>query len=130
MSETYETIGVAVRQHDAIRLSIKTGEQHSYFIAAEAVARLFDRATVALYRLRLVGDYVTPEPVPDASVSISSTGKTVIVEVGTDQMLIPTRQLQVHYERAMGETSKIIRRIERAPAPSAVSSAPMRMAVV
>jgi hypothetical protein len=128
--ENYETIGVAVRQHDAIRLSIKTGEQTSYFIAADTVARLFNHATVALYRLRLVGDYVTPEPVPDASASISSTGKTVIVEIGDDQMLIPTRQLRVHYERAMGETSKIIRRIEGAESPSAVSSAPARMAVV
>ena len=31
---------------------------------------------------------------------------------------IPTRQLQVHYERDLGETSKIVRKIEGAPAPS------------
>ena len=46
--ETYETIGIAVRQHDAIRLSIKRGELATYYIAAAEVARLFEGATVPL----------------------------------------------------------------------------------
>ena len=58
MSETYEAIGIAVRQHDAIRLSIVKGMQATFFIAAESVRRLFGRRTVPIYRLRLAGDYV------------------------------------------------------------------------
>jgi hypothetical protein len=120
--ETYETIGTAVRQHDAIRLDVKTGEPATYFIPADWIRLLFDHRTVPLYRLRLSGDYVEPEQVPTASASISSTGKSVIVSVGYDQMLIPTRQLTVHYMRGLGETSKIVRKIEGAAAPSAATA--------
>lgn len=122
--ETYETIGIAVRQHDAIRLDVKAGEQATYYIAAEWVPRLFGRRTVPIYRLRLVGNYVMPEQVPTGSASISSTGKSVIVSVGYDQMLVPTRQLEVHYGRNLGETSKIVRKIEGAEAPSPAATAP------
>ena len=115
MSETYETIGTAVRQHDAIRLDVKKGEQVSYYIAAAAVAQLFEHATVPLYRLRLAGDYVIPEPVPAASAEVSSTGRSVLIRLGRDCLQIPTRQLQVHYARDLGETSKIVRKVE-APA--------------
>lgn len=124
MSDNYQTIGVAVRQHDAIRLSVLKGELTTYFIAAESVARLFEHATVPLFKLRLDGDYVIPEPVPAGSAEVSSTGRSVIVRAGTESMLIPTRQLQVHYERDLGETSKIIRRVEGAMAPSAAATAP------
>ncbi len=62
MSETYETIGVAVRQHDAIRLSIVKGMQATFFVGAESVRQLFGRRTVPLYRLHLTGDFVIPEP--------------------------------------------------------------------
>jgi len=122
--ETYETIGVAVRQHDAIRLSVKAGEPATYYIAAEWVPRLFGRRTVPIYRLRLAGDYVMPERIEAGSASISSTGKSVVVSVGYDQMLIPTRQLEVHYGRNLGETSKIIRRVEAEVSAAASPCAP------
>lgn len=122
--ETYETIGTAVRQHDAIRLDVKTGTPATYYIPADWIHLLFGRRTVPLFRLRLSGDYVEPEQVPTASASISSTGKSVIVSVDYDSMLIPTRQLTVHYNRNLGETSKIIRKIEEgAAAPSAATAA-------
>lgn len=117
MSENYEAIGIAVRQHDAIRLSIVKGMQATIFIAAESVRLLFGRRTVPLYRLRLAGDYVTPEPTGEATMSAS--GKTVLLRIAgePDTVMIPTRQLQVHYERDLGETSKIIRGTG-APAPT------------
>ena len=116
MSETYEAIGIAVRQHDAIRLSIVKGMQATFFIAAESVRQLFGRRTVPIYRLRLAGDYVTPEPTGEATMSAS--GKTVLLRIAgePETVMIPTRQLQVHYERDLGETSKIIRPVG-APAP-------------
>jgi len=122
MSETYETIGIAVRQHDAIRLSLKNGELATYYIAAAEVARLFDGATVPLYHLRLTGDYVEPVRVPAASAEVSSTGRSVLVRIGRDCLQIPTRQLTVHYMRDLGETSKIVRKIEGAAAPSAATA--------
>lgn len=128
--ETYETIGIAVRQHDAIRLSVKAGELATYYIAAAAVARLFEGVTVPLYKLRLADDYVIPEAVPAASAEVSSTGRTVLIRLGRDCLQIPTRQLQVHYERGLGETSKIIRKIEGAPAPSAAAATAPALAVV
>jgi len=126
MSETYETIGIAVRQHDAIRLSIKRGELATYYIAAAEVARLFNGATVPLHQLHLTGDYVIPHPVPEAAASISSTGRTVLLWLAQseDCYQIPTRQLQVHYERGLGETSKIVHKIEGGPAPSAAATVP------
>ena len=119
MSETYEAIGIAVRQHDAIRLSIVKGMQATFFIAAASIRLLFGRRTVPVYRLRLVGDFVAPEMAGEASMSAS--GKTVLVRIAgeEDPVLIPTRQLQVHYDRDMGETSKIIR-------PVAVASPAVR----
>ena len=123
MSETYETIGIAVRQHDAIRLSLKNGELATYYIAAAEVARLFDGATVPLYHLRLAGDYVEPVRVPTASAEVSSTGRSVLVRIAGDCLQIPTRQLTVHYMRDMGETSKIVRKIEEGPAPSPTTAA-------
>ncbi len=128
--ETYETIGIAVRQHDAIRPSIKRGEQVSYYIAAAAVAQLFEHATVPLYRLRLAGDYVIPETVPAASAEVSSTGRTILIRLGRDCLQIPTQQLTVHYMRDLGETSKIVRRIEGAPAPSSAAATAPALAVV
>ena len=109
MSETYEAIGIAVRQHDAIRLSIVKGMQATFYIAAASVRQLFGRRTVLVYRLRLSGDYVIPESAGEATMSAS--GKTVLLRIAgeEDPMLIPTRQLEVHYERDLGETSKIIR---------------------
>lgn len=132
--ETYETIGIAVRQHDAIRLSVKAGELATYYIAAAAVARLFNGATVPLHQLHLAGDYVIPHPVPEAAAAISSTGRTVLIWLGQgdDCYQIPTRQLQVHYERGLGETSKIVRKLEGPSAPRAAATAPagVRLAVV
>jgi hypothetical protein len=122
--ETYETIGIAVRQHDAIRLSIKAGELATYYIAAAEVARLFDGATVPLYHLRLAGDYVEPVQVPAASAEVSSTGRSVLVRLGRDCLQIPTRQLTVHYMRDMGETSKIVRKIEEGAAALSAATAP------
>ncbi|MEN6342187.1 MAG: hypothetical protein ABFC89_06455 [Methanospirillum sp.] len=122
--ETYETIGIAVRQHDAIRLSIKAGELATYYIAAATVGRLFEGATVPLYQLRLAGDFVIPEPVRGCMAEVSATGRSVLVRLGQDCLQIPTRQLQVHYQRGLGETSKIVRRIEGAAAPSAATAAP------
>jgi hypothetical protein len=110
--EKYETIGVAVRQHDAIRFSIVKGEPQTYFVSAEWVPLLWAHRTVPIFRLRLAGNYVEPEQVPAGSATISSTGKTVILTVGYDSVLIPTRQLQVHYDRDLGETSKIVRPVE------------------
>ena len=122
--ETYETIGVAVRQHDAIRLSVKAGELATYYIAAGAVARLFEGATVPLYQLRLAGDFVIPEPVRGCMAEVSATGRSVLIRLGQDCLQIPTRQLQVHYQRGLGETSKIVRKIEGAADPSAATAAP------
>jgi len=122
--ETYETIGIAVRQHDAIRLSLKNGELATYYIAAAEVARLFDGATVPLYHLRLAGDYVEPVQVPAASAEVSSTGRSVLVRLGRDCLQIPTRQLTVHYMRDMGETSKIVRKIEEGAAALSAATAP------
>jgi len=129
MSENYEAIGIAVRQHDAIRLSIVKGMQATFFIAAESVRQLFGRRTVLIYRLRLAGDYVTPEPVGEASMSAS--GKTVLLRIAgeDDPVMIPTRQLQVHYERDLGETSKIIR-AAGAPAPIPAPLVPATAAAV
>ena len=123
MSETYETIGIAVRQHDAIRLSIVKGMQATFFIAAESVRQLFGRRTVRIYRLRLTGDYVIPESAGEATMSAS--GKTVLLRLAgeEDPVLIPTRQLQVHYERNLGETSKIIRPVAVPAAPSPATAA-------
>ena len=130
MSETYETIGTAVRQHNAIRLNLKKGEPTTYFIAADAVARLFGRRTVPIYRLRLSDDYVIPERVEAGSASISSTGRSVLIRLGRDCLQIPTQQLTVHYMRDLGETSKIVRKIEGAPAPSAAAATAPALAVV
>ena len=130
MSETYETIGIAVRQHDAIRLNLKKGEPTTYFIAADAVARLFEHATVPLYRLRLADDYVIPERVEAGSASISSTGRSVLIRLGRDCMQIPTQQLTVHYMRDLGETSKIVRKVEGAPSASPVAATAAPVAVV
>ena len=109
MSETYEAIGIAVRQHDAIRLTLMKGVQATYYISAESIRLLFGRRTVPLYRLRLTDDFVDPEPAGEASMSAS--GKSVLLRIwgahGT--VMVPTRPLQVHYERALGETTKIIR---------------------
>lgn len=124
MSENYEAIGIAVRQHDAIRLSIVKGMQATFFIAAASVRLLFGRRTVPIYCLRLVGDYVAPEMTGEATMSAS--GKTVLLRIAgeEDPMMIPTRQLQVHYDRDMGETSKIIRPGGApAPIPSPVPTA-------
>ena len=123
MSETYEAIGIAVRQHDAIRLSIVKGMQATFFIAASSVRQLFGRRTVLVYRLRLAGDYVVPESAGEATMSAS--GKTVLLRLAgeEDPVLIPTRQLQVHYERNLGETSKIIRPVAAPTAPSPASAA-------
>jgi hypothetical protein len=129
MSETYETIGIAVRQHDAIRLSVKAGELATYYIAAAGVARLFEGATVPLYQLRLAGDFVIPEPVRGCMAEISSTGRSVLIRLGQDCLQIPTRQLQVHYERDLGETSKIVRKLEGAPSASARAPAGAAVAV-
>ena len=127
--ENYETIGVAVRQHDAIRFDIVRGESpRTLFASAEAVPALFDGATVPLYRLGIADGYVIPEAT-DATAEISSTGRSVLLWLGRECLQIPTRQLQVHYGRNLGETSKIVRRIEGAPAPSAAATA-ARMAVV
>ena len=122
--ETYETIGIAVRQHDAIRLSLKNGELATYYIAAAEVARLFDGATVPLYHLRLAGDYVEPVQVPAASAEVSSTGRSVLVRLGRDCLQIPTRQLTVHYMRDLGETSKIVRKLEEGVAAPSAATAP------
>lgn len=122
--ENYETIGIAVRQHDAIRLSLKNGELATYYIAAAEVARLFDGATVPLYHLRLAGDYVEPVQVPAASAEVSSTGRSVLVRLGRDCLQIPTRQLTVHYMRDLGETSKIVRKIEEGAAALSAATAP------
>ncbi|HQJ88399.1 MAG TPA: hypothetical protein PLY91_07655 [Methanoregulaceae archaeon] len=130
MSETYEAIGIAVRQHDAIRLSIVKGMQATFFIAAESVRQLFGRRTVPIYRLRLAGDYVTPEPTGEAA--LSASGKTVLLRIagGPETVMIPTRQLQVHYDRNLGETAKIIRAMG-APAPALLAPLPgARLAVV
>jgi hypothetical protein len=124
MSETYEAIGIAVRQHDAIRLSIVKGMQATFFIAASSVRQLFGRRTVPIYRLRLAGDFVAPEMTGEATMSAS--GKTVLLRIAgeEDPMMIPTRQLQVHYDRDMGETSKIIRPVGvPAPIPSPATAA-------
>ena len=49
--ETYETIGVAVRQHDAIRFDIVRGESpRTLFASAETITALFDGATVLTAR--------------------------------------------------------------------------------
>ncbi len=123
--ETYETIGIAVRQHDAIRLSVKAGELATYYIAAAAVARLFEGATVPLYQLRLAGDYVIPEPVPDAAAAISSTGRSVLVRLGRGTACRSRRGSSRSTTSAdLGETSKIVRKIEGAAAPSAATAAP------
>ena len=125
MSETYEAIGIAVRQHDAIRLSIVKGMQATFFIAAASVRQLFGRRTVLVYRLRLAGDYVIPESAGEAT--LSASGKTVLLRLAGehDPVLIPTRQLQVHYERNLGETSKIIRPVGApAPIPTPFSAKP------
>ena len=120
--ETYETIGIAVRQHDAIRLSVKAGELATYYIAAAGVARLFEGATVPLYQLRLAGDFVIPEPVRGCMAEVSSTGRSVLVRLGQDCLQIPTRQLQVHYERDLGETSKIVRKVEASASASPLAA--------
>jgi len=116
MSETYEAIGIAVRQHDAIRLTLMKGVQATFYIAAESIRLLFGRRTVPLYRLHLAGDFVIPEPAGEAT--LSATGKTVLLRIRgeRDTVMIPTRPLQVHYDRALGETTKIIRPVG-APAP-------------
>ncbi len=129
MAETYETIGVAVRQHDAIRFDIVRGESpRTLFAAAEAVTALFDGATVPLYRLGITDGYVIPQAT-DATAEISSTGRSVLLWLGRECLQIPTRQLQVHYGRNLGETSKIVRRVEaEASAPAFATAA--RVAVV
>ena len=128
MSETYETIGIAVRQHDAIRLSVKAGELATYYIAAADAGRLFEGGHVPLYSLHLAGDYVEPEEVPLAVAHVSSTRRMILVYREHDCLQIPTRQLQVHYQRGLGETSKIVRKIEGAAAPSAATAAPVAVA--
>ena len=130
MSENYETIGIAVRQHDAIRFSIVKGEPATYFVSAESIRLLFAGRTVPIYRLRLTNDFVDVEQVRYGSATISSTGKSVILSVGHDSVLVPTRQLQVHYDRNLGETSKIIRRVEGVPSAFATSAPAALMAVV
>ena len=129
MSETYEAIGIAVRQHDAIRFSIINGMQATFFVAAESVRPLFSRRTVPIYRLNLAGGFVIPEPAGEAT--MSATGKTVLLRIAgePDTVMIPTRQLLVHYERGLGETSKIIRKVEGTPSPSATAPAGVCMAV-
>ena len=54
----------------------------------------------------------------------------VLVRIAGECLQIPTRQLQVHYERDLGETSKIVRRIEGGPAPSAAAATAPALAVV
>lgn len=129
MSGNYETIGIAVRQHDAIRFDVVRGDSpRTLFASAEAVAALFSGATVPLYRLGIADGYVIPEAT-DASAEISSTGRTVLLWLGRECLQIPTRQLQVHYGRNLGETSKIVRRVEaEASAPAFATAA--RVAVV
>ena len=128
MLETYETIGIAVRQHDAIRFSIMKGKPATYFVSAESIRLLFAGRTVPIYRLRLTDDYVDVEQVRYGSASISSTGKSVILSVGHDSVLVPTRQLQVHYDRGLGETSKIVRKVEGVPSALAAPAACMAVA--
>lgn len=128
--ETYETIGTAVRQLDAIRLNVLKGEPTTYYIAAASVAQLFDGATVPLHRLQLAGDYVMPVDVVEASAHLSSTGRSVLLWLGRDCLQIPTRQLQVHYERGLGETSKIVRKVEASASASPLAATAPALAVV
>ena len=65
-----------------------------------------------------------------ASAEVSSTGRSVLIRLGRECLQIPTQQLTVHYMRDLGETSKIVRRIEGAPAPSAAAATAPALAVV
>lgn len=128
--QNYETIGIAVRQHDAIRFTVVRGDApRTLFASAESVAALFDGATIPLFQLGIADGYVIPQ-VTDATAEISSTGRSVLIRLGRDCLQIPTQQLTVHYMRDLGETSKIIRKIEGGPAPSAAAATAPALAVV
>ena len=63
---------------------------------------------------------------------MSASGKTVLLRIAgeEDPVLIPTRQLQVHYERDLGETSKIIRPVAAPATSSRVPATAAAVAVV
>jgi len=127
--QNYETIGVAVRQHDAIRFDVVRGDSpRTLFVAAEAVPALFDGDTVPLYRLGIADGYVIPEAVPDADAHVSASGRMVLLWLNHEWLQVPTRQLQVHYDRGLGETSKIVRKVEGVPSAFAATAARMAAA--
>ena len=129
--ENYETIGIAVRQHDAIRFDVVRGKSpRTLFAAAGDVPRLFEGETISLFRLGFAGDAVMPVQAIGTCAHISQTGRMVLLWIGAECMGIPTRQLRVHYDRDLGETSKIVRKLEEgAPSPTTAAPAP-RLAVV
>ena len=63
-------------------------------------------------------------PVKVGNARLSRAGRVVLVTVHGETVQIPVRPLQVHFERNLGETTKVIR-----PVPAMVTS-PAAPAVV
>lgn len=122
MSENYEAIGIAIRVKDAIRIDLRRGanKDHSFFLAAENIADLWDGIVVPVYRITLKAG--EPVPVKVGNARLSRAGRVVLVTVHGETVQIPVRPLQVHFARNLGETTKVIRPVPAMVTPSAVSA--------
>ena len=105
--QAWRAVGLAVREHDAIRLELLDGG--AYFIAAPDVPEALDLETVPLYRLRTRGGERVP--VEAGFVRTSSSGRMLIVQIDDPApaiVMIPRVALLDHYTDGSGRPTRIV----------------------
>lgn len=106
-STQWRAVGLAVREHDAIRLELLEGG--AYFIAAADVPDALDLETVPLYQLRTrAGERI---PVEAGHVRTSSSGRMIVCQLEDPApaiVMIPRIALLDHYTDASGRPTRIV----------------------
>ncbi len=123
------TIGIAVREHAAVRFDVITGPASgTYYLAAADVAEVLEGEIAPVYQLKTrAGERA---PVEAGFIRTSGSGRMFIVQTDTPaRLMIPVLALAAHYANpAANRATKITapaEDLERVPALAARSAPAM-----
>lgn len=123
------TIGIAVREHQAVRFDVITGPASgTYYLSSEDVTEVLEGGIAPVYRFRTqAGERV---PVQTGFLTSSQSGRMLIVQLDqAARFMVPALAFVEHYRNpAANRATKITapaEDLERVPAPSARSAPAM-----
>ncbi len=107
-STQWRAVGLAVREHDAIRLEVLDSDSRGvYHIHADDVADALDLGIVPFYRLRTRGGEAVP--IEAGHVRTSTNGRMLVCQIDSPAaiVMVPRVALLEHYVADNGRPTQI-----------------------